>query len=98
MRRGSRRAAALDVLELPRDGRREQEGLTPRGQEREDGGQLAAEAEVEHLIGLVEDEIPYGAEARRVLGREVEKATGRGHEDIGPPRRESIWALIELPP
>ena len=41
------------------------------------------EAEVEHLVGLVEDEIADGGQADRLAGNEVQQAAGRCDEDVG---------------
>ena len=65
-----------------RHGRREEQGLALGRDQRDDPLQRVDEAEVEHLVGLVEDEDLELAQGERALVDEVEQAAGRGDEDV----------------
>ena len=70
---------ALDRL---RHGRREEQGLALGRDDLHDPLQGMDEAEVEHLVGLVEDEDLEAAKIDRALLDQVEQATGGGDEDV----------------
>jgi hypothetical protein len=61
--------------------------------------QRVDEAEVEHLVGLVEHEISTLRRSQRALVDQVEQAAGRGDEDVDAVRAASrICLLIGTPP
>jgi hypothetical protein len=56
------------------------------------------EAEVEHLVGLVEDEeMRLGHDNGPAL-HQVDQAAGRGDKDVPARARSRIWTLIDWPP
>ena len=74
--------AVGELLDRPRHGRREEQGLALGRDQRDDPLQRMDEAEVEHLVGLVEDEDFELAQAERALVDEVEQAAGRGDQHV----------------
>ena len=74
-----------DLCDVLRHGRREQQRLALRRQQREDLPHVAHEAHVEHAVGLVEHQDRYLVEPQVFLADEVEKPARRGDDDIGPP-------------
>jgi len=71
-----------EILDRLRHGGRKEEGLPLFGQKLHDRLQSMDEAEVEHLVGLVEDEDLDRAKRQEALLDEVDQATGRGHENV----------------
>ena len=69
--------------DLVREGRREQQVLAPRRQDREDLADVADEAHVEHPVGLVEDEDLDARQVDGPLAEVVEQAAGRRDDDLG---------------
>ena len=65
-----------------RHGGREEQALPLGGQELHDALERVDEAEIEHLVGLVEDEDLDLAQAQRPPVDKVEQAAGRGDQDI----------------
>ena len=61
-------------------------------QHADDALQRMDEAEVEHLVGLVEDEDLDVAEVERALVDQVEQAAGRGDEDVDAARQAADLA------
>jgi hypothetical protein len=66
--------------------RREEQGLALLGQHADDLAQCVDEAEVEHLVGLVEDEDLKRGEADETLLDQVEQTARRGDEDVDAAR------------
>ncbi|ENN88030.1 hypothetical protein RHSP_50969 [Rhizobium freirei PRF 81] len=66
-----------------RHGGRKQQGLALGRDELGDLAQVVDEAEVEHLVGLVEDEMGDVAERQSAAADEIEQAARGGDEDIG---------------
>ena len=60
----------------------EQQALTVGGRRREDAGDAGEEAEVGHVVGLVEHGDLDGAEAHDLLLHEVFQAAGAGDDDV----------------
>ena len=71
-----------DLADRLRHGRREQQGLALGRDQGGDPAQRMDEAEIEHLVGLVEDEELDLAQRDGALVDEVEQAAGRGDEDV----------------
>ena len=71
-----------EFLDRLRHGRREEQGLALRRDQGDDALQRVNEAEVEHLVGLVEDEDLELAQAEGPLVDEVEQAARRRDEDV----------------
>ena len=82
------------LLDRPRHGRREEQGLALGRDQRDDPLQRMDEAEVEHLVGLVEDEDLELAKAERALVDEVEQAARRGDEHVEA-ARDGAHALAD---
>jgi hypothetical protein len=60
----------------------EQHGLPLRWGEHEDAFHVGQEPEVEHLVGLVEDERPYLGQEQVTLPDEVQQASRGAHDDV----------------
>ncbi len=75
-----------------RHGGREEQGLTVRGDHREDAAELRREAHVEHAVGLVEHEDAHVAHAGGVALDVVDEASGRGDDPLGR-RAEAVHLL-----
>ena len=73
---------AGQLADLARHGGREEQVLAARGQARDDLADRLDEAEVEHLVGLVEDENLGRGEVQGLLLDVVEQAAGSGDEDV----------------
>ena len=69
--------------DLVREGRREEQVLATRRQDREDLADVADEAHVEHPVGLVEDEDLDPRQVDRPLAEVVEQAAGGRDDDLG---------------
>ena len=80
------------LLDRPRHGGREEQGLPPGRDQRDDPLQRVDEAEVEHLVGLVEDEDFEIAKRERALIDEVEQAAG-GRDEHVEAARDGAHAL-----
>ncbi len=78
--RGLRHVAAGESDDRARHGRREQHGLAPGRQHVDDLLDVGQEAQVEHLVGLVEDQALDVLEAQLLLARQVQQAA-RGADD-----------------
>ncbi len=78
--RGLRHVAAREADDGARHGRREQHGLAAGRQHVDDLLDVGQEAQVEHLVGLVEDERLDVLEVELLLSREVQQAA-RGADD-----------------
>ncbi len=78
--RGLRHVAAGQADDRARHGRREQHRLALGREHVDDLLDVRQEAEVEHLVGLVEDQAPDVLEVELLLAREVEEAA-RGADD-----------------
>ena len=74
---------AGEIGDRLRHGGREQHGLALLRHHLGDLAQVVHEAEVEHLVGFVEDEIAHGRQADGAAVDEVEQAARRGDEDVG---------------
>ena len=62
-----------------------------------DPTQRVDEAEVEHLVGLVEHQVTGLAQVHRAAIHQVDQPAGRGHQNVGLPRAITpIWRLIGL--
>ncbi len=72
--------AAGEADDLARHGRREQQGLPLRRQHGDDLLDVRQEAEVEHLVGLVQDQRADPGEVQLLLAGQVEQ-TARGADD-----------------
>ncbi len=77
---GLRHVAAREADDRARHGRREQHGLAPGRQHVDDLLDVRQEAQVEHLVGLVEDECLDVLEVELLLAREVQQSA-RGADD-----------------
>ncbi len=71
-----------DPHDLRRHGRREQQVLTPLGEQVHDALHVGPEAHVEHAVGLVEHQDLDVREIAVALVAEVEQTAGRGDEDV----------------
>src|SRR5206468_185728 len=74
--------AVGEFLDRLRHGGREEQGLALLRDQRNDPLQRVDEAEVEHLVGLVEDEDLELAKAQRALIDQIEQAAGRRDQDV----------------
>ena len=63
--------------------RREERRLAPSGRGLEDGVQILGEAHVQHLVRLVQDEHVEPIQLQRAAPDVVERAAGRGDDDVG---------------
>ena len=63
--------------------RREHHRLALARQAAEDVAHLREEAEVEHVVGFVEDELLDRVELHVALADVIEQAARRGHDDVG---------------
>ena len=70
------------LLDLVREGGREEQGLPFRGQQREDLLDVADEPHVEHAVGLVQHQDLQLAEVQVALALMVQQAARRGDEDL----------------
>jgi hypothetical protein len=89
---------AAQLFHLLRHGGREQHCLARRPQLRGDPAQRVDEAEVEHLVGLVEHELADRTQvhgARDPSGRSGGRAS---RQDVGAPREVLIWRPMDCPP
>ena len=69
--------------ELAREGRREQEGLPLVGRVAQDLAHVVEEADLEHLVGLVQDDELGPGEGQELLADEVEHPPGRADHELG---------------
>ena len=77
----------------------EERGLAARsGQRREDRLDVLEEAEVEHLVGLVEHHVAGAVEEQVVAADHVHHAADGADDDLGPPLRRAAWSRIGAPP
>ncbi len=74
-----------EPADLRRHGRAEQRGLAAVGRQREDLLDVLEEAEVEHLVGLVEDEVAARVQHQRVARDQVEHAADGADDDLRRP-------------
>ena len=70
------------AADFVRESRGEQQGLALFRQRGENRRQFLSETEVEHAVGLVENQRFHLLELDGVLAEKVEQAAGRGHENI----------------
>ena len=70
-------------LHRRREGRREQQVLPARRQQRQHAGQLVGEAQVEQPVGLVEHQRAHMVEPDRVVVDQIEQPARRGHHQLG---------------
>ena len=73
---------AGQLADLGRHGGREEQVLAPGGKLRDDAADRRQEAQIQHLIGLVEDEDLRARQVDIALGDVVEQPAGRGHQDV----------------
>jgi hypothetical protein len=71
-----------EPADLGRHRRAEQRRLAAAGRQREDLLDVLEEAEVEHLVGLVEHDVAAGVEHQRVAADEVEDAADGADHDL----------------
>ena len=74
--------AVRELADRRRHRRGEQRGLAARGRQREDLLDVLEEAEVEHLIGLVEHDEAAVVQHQRVARDQVEHAPDRAHHHV----------------
>jgi hypothetical protein len=86
------------LLDLVREGGREEQGLLLGGQQREDLLDVADEAHVEHAVGLVQHQDLELAEVEVALALVVQQAARRGDEDLDAARSALVWGLMFTPP
>jgi len=67
---------------LGRHGRREEQGLTLWGQQRKHLLDVWKEAQVEHFIGLIENQVGNGREVDQLLLVKVQKTAGGADDDV----------------
>ena len=79
---GWRHVAAGQRDDGARHGRREEHRLAVGGRHREELLDVGQEAEVEHLVGLVEDDGLHVRQVEVALLGEVDEATGRADDDL----------------
>ncbi|EDZ47016.1 hypothetical protein RBY4I_2234 [Rhodobacterales bacterium Y4I] len=72
-----------DLIHLLGHGGREQHGLAFGGQQRRDLAQSVDEAEVQHLVGLVQHQEVAGAEVQGAAVEDVDQAARGGDQDVG---------------
>ena len=73
---------AGQLADLGRHGGREEQVLAPRRQLRDDAADRRQKAQVQHLVGLVEDEDLRARQADIALGDVVEQPAGRGNQHV----------------
>jgi hypothetical protein len=86
---------AGQLADLGRHGGGEEQVLAPRGKLRDDAADRRQKAQIQHLIGLVEDEDLRSRQVDIALGDVVEQPTGSGHQDATP--RASAWVCSRCP-
>ena len=64
-------------------GRGEQHGVAVLGDSAEQGLDVGQEAQVEHLVGFVEDDGFDAGQVQVALAQQVDEAAGRAHDDVG---------------
>ena len=64
-------------------GRGEQHGVAVLGDAAEQRLDVGQEAQVEHLVGLVEDDGLDAGQVQVALAQQVDEAAGRAHDDVG---------------
>ena len=64
-------------------GRGEQHGVAVLGDTAEQRLDVGQEAQVEHLVGLVEDDVLHAGQVQVALTQQVDEAAGRAHDDVG---------------
>ncbi len=79
---GLRHVAAREADDRTRHGRREQHGLAAGRQHVHDLLDVGQETQVEHLVGLVEDEGPDVLEVELLLAREVQQPARGADDDV----------------
>ena len=84
-----------ELLDRLRHGRREEQGLALRRHQRDDPLQRVDEAEVEHLVGLVEDEDLELAQGQRALVDQVEQPARRRDQHVDAARDVRTLLPIE---
>jgi len=70
-------------LDFRRKGRRKEQALSARRQQREDTVQFFSKTEVEQPVGFIEHQRGNLGQMQRVVIDQVEQASGRGNDDIG---------------
>ena len=86
--------AVGQFLDRPRHGGREEQGLALGGDQGDDALQRVDEAQVEHLVGLVEDEDFEIAQSQSALVDQVEQAAGVATRTSSP--RDTSRTLLPL--
>jgi hypothetical protein len=74
--------ATRDGVDARGHGGREQNGLTFLRRRLENGLQVLGESHVEHLVRFVQHDHGDAVELEGVLADVIERATGRGHDDV----------------
>ena len=75
-------------------GRREEQGLTLLGQQRDEPLHVGQEAHVEHPVGLVEHQERDPVEAHMALRAEIEEPSRRRHQNVEPARQRLDLGLL----
>ena len=74
--------AVGEPLDRRRDRRREQRRLAPGRTDPQDALDVVDEPEIEHLVGLVQDDVSGGCQVERPARDQVERATDRGDHHV----------------
>ena len=77
--------AAGQGQDRPRHGRREQHGLALRGHSAQQLLDVLEEAQVQHLVGLVQHRDPHLGEVQVLLAHQVDQAAGSAHHHLDAP-------------
>ena len=95
---GSIHVALGQLPDVGVDGGREQQGLAGLGQLAEDPLDIRAEPDVEHPVGLIEDDVDDIAEIQRPALDMIEHAAGRADDEVDALLRRRICRSIGSPP
>ena len=82
--------AAGEIGDRLRHGRREKKRLALGRNHAGDAAQIVDEAEIEHLVGLVQHQMGDMGERDGVAVDEIEQAAGRGDEDVGAALQDQL--------
>jgi hypothetical protein len=94
---GAAQVVARQRHDLARHGGREEHDLALLGDAGEDALDVGQEAEVEHLVGLVEDDGRDAGQAQILLLLQVEQAPGGADDDVDPVLQALDLRLVGAP-
>jgi hypothetical protein len=88
--------AVGEPLDRGRDGGREQRGLPAGGAEPQDALDLVDKAEIEHFVGLVEDDVAGSGEVQGAARDQVQRSPHGRHHDLGARSKPRLLRLDGL--